>query len=378
DDNVAVSNPESNVVEAQPQNTNATSETRAEEVGPRFIPGKEILSITFDEDNEARIDLAGHIESPIFLASQLSWQTFSGNTNIVASISGTLLVLRPAPDWNGNATLSLIVMDPDRNMFQTNITVVVRPVNDPPVLVPFPEFNMRQGDTIRFNPANHFVDKEGGLTFQVVDGEYIRARRDPSTGEVYIDPATGEIELLVDWCWYGTEQIMLMADDHGLYRLETTITINVEPVWIPVTYADMKLNPQEKEMRIQASKLVDSGVAIKEIRVDCGDPNIMVEITEDNTIIIRTTEGWTGSAMIDVKVMSAGGQFSYIQVPFVVSETVRPLMAWLVNYAMGMVFAGVFISGRMYRNYRLSDMPSPVDLRGYRHYRLLGNGTLQR
>jgi len=351
------SNPPSEVQD-DPEGPIEETEVRAPE-GPSFKDGMELNRIVLNEDASVWMDMSDYFEDDATPSSQLVFQAFSEVAGISVEFSGTNMHLLPASNWNGECNLTIIVKDVDDMSLIVDVVVEIRPVNDPPRLEPFVDVEMRQGGSYTLHLHDYFTDLETHLEFDWASSEFMSFEYDPDTADLVITP---------DWAWYGETYIEIKADDSE-FSVQDEFTLTVTPVWIPVRYTEIEINPVESTKRITLDSMMDTSVGIEEVRVVSHNTKVKVEVQEDNSILVIPEEGWTGETTLSINVKSSGGQVGAIQVPVVVSHEIRPLFGWLMNYLFATVFAGVVVTGRMYKDFRSTIFPSPVKLENYRHYR---------
>ena len=108
-----------------------------------------------NEDSQAAIDLTDYVSDS---DSDISELQYSVQTLEVMSLSieGSILTIDPNPNWNGQRTISVTVIDGDNNSDQISFSVTVNPVNDAPILSQLPSQVIKQ-DTIVFVELGLFV-----------------------------------------------------------------------------------------------------------------------------------------------------------------------------------------------------------------------------
>lgn len=176
------------------------------------------LSLTIDEDTPGSVTLqATDVDSPVPTVFQIV--TAPNAAHGSASISGNVLTFNPARDWNGTTTLTYRAQDTAGAWSApATITVVVRPVNDPPIV------------------ANRTLvldeDTVGNLTLTATDVDSTvftyEVVSQPSVGTVKITGSTLSFTPPADW--NGATSLTYRAkDDAGAWSNVATVNITVTP-----------------------------------------------------------------------------------------------------------------------------------------------------
>jgi hypothetical protein len=121
--------------------------------------------LCFIEDDSLSFDLSnwyGYVEDPDNPDSTLNW-TVKGNTNVFAFVNQKFVNFFARQNWFGFDTLSVIVSDEEFSD-TTSLIVHVQPINDAPMIVPFPDITMRYNDTLSINLNKFVVDVDDADT----------------------------------------------------------------------------------------------------------------------------------------------------------------------------------------------------------------------
>jgi large repetitive protein len=202
-------------------------------------------TVTLTEDQSARvIELSQVFSDPDILTANdvLSFEVLSNTPGglVVPSISNGQLILQLAANQNGTATLVVSATDLDGLTVQDTLTVIVTPVNDPPVVAsPLPDVTVDKNATIPSRTLSpvHFRDPDIGngdvLTFRIVS----------NSNPLLVTPTIngGSLSLSLVANQFGTSVITVSATDTAGETIadEFTLTVNnvnQAPVGAPDTY----------------------------------------------------------------------------------------------------------------------------------------------
>ena len=132
---------------------------------------KEIVT---DEDTVFDIDLTKYF----FDNDQTIFSTV-GNVSTMYSFDGYMAHLIPAKDWNGHEDVTLVATDTHGLKAQYQISVTVRPVNDPPVISGVPNLVLKEDQEFKLDLTSFIYDPDtpqSGLTV-TVDTQYAKVDR---------------------------------------------------------------------------------------------------------------------------------------------------------------------------------------------------------
>ena len=326
-----------------------TTETQSS--SPVLKTGAGDTAVNMSSGGRLSMDLSLFFEGD----SQNFAYTAASNTEYVKTyVSGYMLELVPQEGWSGDATITITAYN-DGGSQSLDISVCVLFTNHPPSLIkPLGTAEFNQGGENRLDLADYFRDRDSDLEYVFTGAEHITLEIEGSI-----------LAICADWCWYGSEEILVTATD-GTYSVQSLLSVKINPVWMPFKYPEAMMNPRETTKDIPLSTITDT--PISDVRVSSDNPMVQAEVV-NGVIIITPREGWTGEAAVEVNILSADGQVGSIIIPITVSERVRPVMAWVVNYAIASIVAAAFISFKLYGQSKAASKASPVDLRNYRHYR---------
>jgi len=125
-----------------------------------------IATVTFDEDTVA-IDVLGGPASARFLDGDGDVLTFTlqGSVQVQSRVNGNLtLDLWAAPNWFGSEGVRLRATDPSGGYAEAAFLVVVRPVNDAPVLAPIADLRIDEGATVTLDLTPYITDVDTNLS----------------------------------------------------------------------------------------------------------------------------------------------------------------------------------------------------------------------
>jgi hypothetical protein len=178
--------------------------------------------IEMDEDGTLQIDLRDYIVDGD--GDPLHFEPMFGDENPLAGSTqeGDLLTIIPDPDFSGEVTLSINATDPGELTTTVDLTVLVRPVQDPPVVLLDDASVTAQEDErgTEFDLSTLFSDPDGdALTYLI----------GPDDNVLFI---VLESLLLVDPVedFNGEVILSITAKDPTGAQAETTLTLTFTPV----------------------------------------------------------------------------------------------------------------------------------------------------
>jgi hypothetical protein len=89
--------------------------------------------VQIDEDEEETLDLSEYVKDPENDTIEIGFDRIE---NLTIIMNGTLMTLKPAPDWSGNLSISLNISDGTDHILET-LLISVQSVNDPPEGKPY-------------------------------------------------------------------------------------------------------------------------------------------------------------------------------------------------------------------------------------------------
>ncbi|NOX36447.1 MAG: hypothetical protein GXO78_02840 [Calditrichaeota bacterium] len=174
----------------------------------------------------APIPLDDYVDDGDDADAEIQWSV-SGKKYLDVSISDDRVatIILPDSNWYGRETLTFRAMDPDGNWATDEVTFVVRPVNDPPVIAEIPDQVIRRGETFQAIYLDEYVQDVDNDIAELV--WTIRGYRDLSVilrsdRVVFVEPPGIH--------WYGSEVLTFRATDpEGLFD-EVSVRFTVENV----------------------------------------------------------------------------------------------------------------------------------------------------
>ncbi|WP_161936249.1 tandem-95 repeat protein [Pseudomonas aeruginosa] len=271
------------------------------------------LSLTIDEDTPGSVTLqATDIDSPVPTVFQIV--TAPNAAYGTASISGNVLTFNPAKDWNGTTTLTYRAQDTGGAWSApATITVVVRPVNDPPIVVN--RSLVLDEDTV------------GNLTLSATDVDSTvfsyEVVAQPSVGTVKITGSTLSFTPPADW--NGSTSLTYRAkDDAGAWSNIATVSITVNPV---------NDAPVVKAVSVATDEDTQVSVTLTATDIDSA-PNFVFEVLDlmpaaegkvtlqGSVMTFMPAQDWNGSTGLSYRARDPEGAWS---APARISITVRPV-----------------------------------------------------
>ncbi|HGM7876689.1 TPA: tandem-95 repeat protein [Pseudomonas aeruginosa] len=270
-------------------------------------------SLTIDEDTSGSVVLqATDIDSPPPTTFQIVTPPNAAQGS--ATISGSTLTFTPAKDWNGTATLTYRAQDTAGAWSApATVTIVVRPVNDPPVVID--RALILDEDTVG-NLTLTATDVDSTVfTFEVVSG--------PSVGTVKLTGAALSFTPPADWNG-STSLTYRVKDDAGAWSNVATVRITVNPVNdVPVVQPVNLATDEDNQVTVTlAATDIDSA------------PNFVFELLnpmpategkvtlQGNVLTFTPALDWNGMTGLNYRARDPEGGWSN---PARISITVRPV-----------------------------------------------------
>ncbi len=178
--------------------------------------------IELDEDTTLQIDLRDYIVDGD--GDPLDFEPLFGEEHPLAgsTLEGDLLTLVPDPDFHGEVTLSVNATDPGELTTTVNLTVLVRPVPDPPVVLLDDASVTAQEDErgTEFDLSTLFSDPDGdALTYLI--GPDVNVLFIVLDSLLLVDPVED---------FNGEVVLTITALDPTGAQAETTLTLTFTPV----------------------------------------------------------------------------------------------------------------------------------------------------
>jgi len=178
------------------------------------IPGEVI-----NEDGTfVTIALDNYVSDADHSDSQISW-TYSGNTDLAVSISGSRVATITAPaNWNGSESITFIATDPSSATDNSTATFSVNPVNDQP------SFTKGSNQSILENAghqhisawaSNMSVGPSGESGYQVFNFYTSNNNNTLFSTPPYVSYPSGDLNYQVNPGMYGTAVCTVYAQDDG-------------------------------------------------------------------------------------------------------------------------------------------------------------------
>ncbi len=285
-----------------------------------------IPTVIFDEDTVA-VNGLGAPGTAFFNDPDGDPQSFAvlDAANISSQVNADDTIDFWAPmNWFGSETLRLRAMDPSGGFAESVFLVIVRSVNDPPVLVtPFPAISFNENstalDAFGGNATSNFYDADGDpLIISILGGVNISSIINPN-GTVHLWGATN---------WSGSETLRVRATDSSGDFAEGPFVVTV----MPVNHAPVLLSPIPDITFDEDTVTLDAFAGpISAFFFDRnGDPlsftilggvQVSTRINANLTVDFWATANWDGSETLLVRATDPNG--SSAEALFTV--TVRPV-----------------------------------------------------
>ncbi|WP_159985295.1 tandem-95 repeat protein [Pseudomonas sp. Irchel 3E13] len=234
-----------------------------------------------------------------------------------ASISGSTLTFTPAKDWNGSTSLTYRAQDSAGAWSEpATVTIVVNPVNDPPVAQP-KNLVIDEDTTGSVVLTATDIDSPPPSVFQIVAGP------NAATGTASISGSTLTFTPVKDW--NGSTSLTYRAQDSsGAWSEPATVTIIVNPVNDPPV-------AQPKSLTIDED--TPGSVVLTATDIDSPAPTIFQIVTppdsshgtatlSGSTLTFNPAQDWNGSTSLTYRAQDDAGAWS---LPVTVTIVVRPV-----------------------------------------------------
>jgi len=200
---------------------------------PVLVSALPVITITEDHPG-VELDLGTYFAD---VDNELNFSV-SGAENLVCNISGPVLTVIPHADWFGSETVLLTATEGsliqpgklalvdglrERLGVSADLTVIVTPVNDPPVIVqPFPQINMYYNETYVLNDLDAYIlDVDSPLSFNFSGNENIS-----------IGQAGNSLEITPDPDWIGVRRILVSATDDHMESVSQVLEVVVRASYL--------------------------------------------------------------------------------------------------------------------------------------------------
>jgi len=185
-----------------------------------------VNTVSLDEDHTAtiRFNSPGDVSDPDNSVTDLTWEISQPN-HIQRTFDKQALQLQitPDPNWNGQEDIYLKVEDPDNNVAFDTITVVVNPVNDPPVLEPIGDIVFLANSIYIMNLKDYIRDADGLSDISSVE---LLAGGNSPIG-YFIDINNFEITFFSPPVPLAEETYLLRVTDSGGLQASTSFRVRV-------------------------------------------------------------------------------------------------------------------------------------------------------
>ncbi|MDZ7336073.1 MAG: PKD domain-containing protein [candidate division KSB1 bacterium] len=188
--------------------TSATFTSKARNHPPVVtpIPDQQIL----EGQSFLPIHLDAYVNDPDHRDDQITW-IVTGNKELILRVENRIAtVLVPNPDWNGSEIIKFKAVDPT-GLADSCLTLFrVFPVNDPPVLAAFPDFQIFEDDTLIWSYSylrSRVTDPDNDSTdyqFQIKNNVMLKWRAEDAKGRIIIFGPPN---------WHGQETITVQVFD---------------------------------------------------------------------------------------------------------------------------------------------------------------------
>ena len=257
-----------------------------------------------NEDSSATLNLSAIFSD---IDSKLTYSVDS-SYGLSCLVSGWNLTIRPAENWNGDGTITVIASDGTYNV-SDSITVHVLSVDDPPVADESSySLNGLEDRSLSLDLNQLFSDVDSELTYTYSGGDELTVSID-SSGTAHITPAKD---------WNGESTVYFTAND-GEKSAELPVSVHIAPVNdAPQAISDSLVMDMErgKEYTVDLSsyfsdvdgdELTYSCTAGDRVKVsidgDIAKITVLDNADTDTPLVFSANDGKTSSSM-DMHIIS--------------------------------------------------------------------------
>jgi hypothetical protein len=251
-------------------------------------------NFSFNEDFSLNVDFNQYI----FNASNIQFDlTASGNQNIFVDINplNNQVIFSAVTNWFGTEDITFTIYAPDYDYYHSDqTTVIVNPVNDPPVInLPVGGFSFLEDTSlvVNFNLGSGYISDVDS------DPVLINITANEPTPHINVDLIDNIATFTAPLNWNGAENFTISAND-GQIIVQEVFTVTVTPVNDPPT---INLPPAGFSFPENSSLLVDFEPFIDDVD---GDVLSIVLVNEPDNIFtgisaysvnFSSTQYWNGS-----------------------------------------------------------------------------------
>ncbi|MCX7561799.1 Ig-like domain-containing protein, partial [Sulfitobacter sp. F26204] len=253
---------------------------------------------TTDEDTPVTIDVVGNDTDPDDDPLTVTGATVPADQGTVGVV-GNEVVFTPAPDFNGDATITYTVEDPAGNTDTGEVAVTVAPVNDAPVAVDDSD------DTAFETPVT--IDVLGNDSD--VDGDDLTVTAATAPNGTVVINGDGTLEYTPDAGFDGVDTISYtIADEDGLTdTAEVAVTVAPEVDVAPDANPDVAETDEETAVSIDVLDNDTDPNGDPLTVTSASAPNGIVDINPDGTLSYEPDVGFTGEDTITYTVEDPDG-----------------------------------------------------------------------
>jgi len=261
------------------------------------LPGQ-----TLDEDTTLSLDISSYFMDKE--NNSLTYRILEEDASKVdCTISGHLLTIKPALNYNGNAACSIVANDAIEDSQQNILEIVVNPVNDAPILkssIPSKTWDEDTSLNNTFDLDDYFHDVDNETLVYTFSGNLnINIIVDVDNKVSFSQPAD----------WFGSETVVFTALDssssvNSNALLLTVVDVNEPPVMDPIPDQSMDEDSGTHETQLNASD-IDGTIAKYSVEIE--DKNkVGCEISSD-VLKMTPAKDFFGEASCTVKVTDNSG-----------------------------------------------------------------------
>jgi VCBS repeat-containing protein len=253
-----------------------------------------ILDKTINEDTAFdSIELDRFVSDVDNSYTELTWQ-FSGASELIVTINNRIAsISSPYTHWNGEETISFMVIDPEGLSDVTSVTFNVQPVNDAPEIALIPSQTVNEGTPFTNIVLNDYVTDVDNET------QFVWTTSNTNNLDVYIIDGKAFI-LAKDNDWFGVENIQFIVQDSGQLTASQMVQFVVNDVNDPPgIIKNIEDQTIEEGQVFTIIDLVANDIDSDTITwTSTGNTQLQVSIMNDRASISIPNSEWNGSETI--------------------------------------------------------------------------------
>ena len=272
-------------------------------------------TVTFAEDGNTVVNLSENVEDPDNTPAQMRW-SFSETQNVTVQVTGQRARFSANANWNGQESVVLTVTDPAGETASTAMSIIVSPVNDPPVLQSIPAVTFAEDGAGQVDLASYVSDIDGDAVSWSASSQNTNLRPN-MTGSVL------NITAAPNWSG-GPGRITITATDAAGGSDSKAVSVTVTPVNDPPSIGSIpavRFAEDGSTSLNTVEYLSDPDDAVARLTVSISGGQNITGAASGTTIRFSASANWSGSEEMTITVRDPGG----LEASTSVNVTVEPV-----------------------------------------------------